>query len=133
MKFSIKDFFSKCDQLRTKLRICSHLLKKSLMEKFIFCVVSVAGWQIQLFNSTGAIVQELLPRLLKSRRYNSSTVSGKILRQSLVRFFNGQDNLCFLFARRLFNSGVHCWRIVLVFSNEVFDKVILLVQESYNM
>ena len=28
-KFSIKDFFSKCDQIRRKLRIWSHLLKKS--------------------------------------------------------------------------------------------------------
>ena len=31
MKFSIKDFFSKCDQIRGKLRIWSHLLKKSLI------------------------------------------------------------------------------------------------------
>ena len=37
MKFSIKDFFSKCDQIRSFLRTCSHLLKKSLMENFIFC------------------------------------------------------------------------------------------------
>ena len=36
MKFSIKDFFSEYDQIRRKLRIWSHLLKKSLMEKFIF-------------------------------------------------------------------------------------------------
>ena len=36
MKFSIKDFFSKCDQIRKNLRIFSHLLKKSLMENFIF-------------------------------------------------------------------------------------------------
>ena len=36
MKFSIKDFFSKCDQIRSKLRIWSHLLKKSLLENFIF-------------------------------------------------------------------------------------------------
>ena len=36
MKFSIKDSFSKCDQLRRKLRIWSHLLKKSLMGNFIF-------------------------------------------------------------------------------------------------
>ena len=35
-KFSIKDFFSKCDQIRRKLRIWSYLLKKSLMENF-FC------------------------------------------------------------------------------------------------
>ena len=37
MKFSIKDFFSKCDQIRRKL-----LLKKSLMKNFIFCVVIIA-------------------------------------------------------------------------------------------
>ena len=36
MKFSIKDFFSKCGQIRSLLRIWSHLLKKPLMENFIF-------------------------------------------------------------------------------------------------
>ena len=41
MKFSIKDFFSKCDQIRSFLRIWSHLLKKSLIENFIFCAVNV--------------------------------------------------------------------------------------------
>ena len=41
MKFSIKDYFSKCDQIRRKLWIWSHLLKKSLMENFIFCAVVV--------------------------------------------------------------------------------------------
>ena len=45
MKFSIKDFIIKCDQIRIKLQIQSHLLKKSLMEKFIFlCSV----WHIRL-------------------------------------------------------------------------------------
>ena len=39
MKFFIKDFFSKCDQICSFLRIWSHLLKKSLMENFIYCVV----------------------------------------------------------------------------------------------
>ena len=32
MKFSIKDFFSKCDQIRRKM-------KKFLMENFVFCAV----------------------------------------------------------------------------------------------
>ena len=32
MKFSVKDSFSKCDQIRRKLRIWSHFLKKPLME-----------------------------------------------------------------------------------------------------
>ena len=41
MKFSIKDFFSKCDQIHWKLRIWSHLLKKYLMENFIFRAVKV--------------------------------------------------------------------------------------------
>ena len=41
MKFSIKDFFNKCDKIRRKLRIWSHLLKKSLIENFNFlCSVS---------------------------------------------------------------------------------------------
>ena len=39
MKFPIDDFFSKCDQIRRKLRIWSHLLKKSLKENFIFRAV----------------------------------------------------------------------------------------------
>ena len=37
MKFSVKDFFNKCDQIHNFLRIWSHLLKKFLMENFIFC------------------------------------------------------------------------------------------------
>ena len=41
MNFSIKDFFSKCDQIHSFLPISSHLLKKSLMENFIYCAVSV--------------------------------------------------------------------------------------------
>ena len=35
-KFSVKDIFNKCDQIRSFLRIWSHLLKKSLMENFVF-------------------------------------------------------------------------------------------------
>ena len=39
IKFFIKDFFSKCDQIRSFLRIWSHFPKKSLVENFIFCAV----------------------------------------------------------------------------------------------
>ena len=41
LKFSIKDFLSKCDQIHSFLRIWSYLVKKILMENFIFCAVSV--------------------------------------------------------------------------------------------
>ena len=37
MKFSIKDFFSKCDQIRSFLQIWSHIMKIFLMENFICC------------------------------------------------------------------------------------------------
>ena len=39
MKFSIKVFFSKCDQIRSFLRIWTHTLKNSLRENFFFCAV----------------------------------------------------------------------------------------------
>ena len=64
MKFSFKIFLSKCDQICKKLRIRSHLLKKSFLENFIFCAVhvcflstfrrtlsSISGFQIFSFNS----------------------------------------------------------------------------------
>ena len=41
MKFCIKDFFSKCDQIHRNLRIWSHLLKNSLMENFTFSAVHI--------------------------------------------------------------------------------------------
>ena len=46
IKFSIKDFFSKCDQIRRKPRIWSYLLKKSLMGNFIFlCSVTAIDFR----------------------------------------------------------------------------------------
>ena len=35
----MKDFFSKCDEIGSFLRIWYHLLKKSLIENFTFCAV----------------------------------------------------------------------------------------------
>ena len=52
MRFSIKDFFSKCDQIRS-----SHLLKKSSMENFIFCAVA----KIKRYNK---IMNSVLTRVL---------------------------------------------------------------------
>ena len=52
MRFPIKDFFSKCDQIRSFLRIWSHLLKKSLMENFIFCAVFIVLFFLQIAPSS---------------------------------------------------------------------------------
>ena len=49
MKFSIKDFFSKCDKIRRFLLIWSYLLKKFLMENSFF--VQCLYWDyVQQFN-----------------------------------------------------------------------------------
>ena len=55
IKFSVKDFFSKCDQIRSYLRIWSHLLKKSLNGKHhflcsVWCDTRVL-WNKGLFHS----------------------------------------------------------------------------------
>ena len=57
MKLSIKDFFSKCDKIRSKLRIWSHFLKKSLMEIFIFCAVWISNRSslLHVFYKKGAL------------------------------------------------------------------------------
>ena len=68
-KFSIKDFFSKCDQIRKKLQFWSHLLKKSLMENVIFCAAYLnAREQVEevVSNKDGAFLTLLSCELLKS-------------------------------------------------------------------
>ena len=49
MKFSIKDIFSKCDQIRRKLWIWPHLLKQSLIQNLIFCAVIYRGRKFMNF------------------------------------------------------------------------------------
>ena len=46
MNFSIKDFFSKCDQICSFMWIWSHLMMKSLMENFIFCALTKLRFSI---------------------------------------------------------------------------------------
>ena len=46
IKFSIKDFFTTCDQIRSFPRIWSHLLKKSLIENFIFWALTKVDLKI---------------------------------------------------------------------------------------
>ena len=55
MKFSIKYFLSKCNQIRSFLRIWSHLLNKSLMENFIFCEVNVIDKSNTVFEGMGKL------------------------------------------------------------------------------
>ena len=63
MKFFIKDFVSKCDQIRRILGISSHLLKKSLMENFIFCAVNTNT----IFDNTQLSVMQYHNRIQVSK------------------------------------------------------------------
>ena len=75
MKFSVKDFFSKCDQIRRKLRIWSHLLKKSLMENFIFsAVVPNNPPNIRVTEDYLSSLKRVVP---ENRSCTSSTRNGK--------------------------------------------------------
>ena len=73
MKFSIKDFFCKCDQNNIFLRIWSHLLKKSLMENFIFCTVCILRdilWHIQALLRQIKRYSGIFRPLCNTSRYN---------------------------------------------------------------
>ena len=59
-------FFSKCDEIRRKLHIWSHLLKKSLMENFIFL-----QWYINFPVLNASLKILLLKSCLLMKQYNS--------------------------------------------------------------
>ena len=61
MRFSIKDFFSKCDQVRSFLLIWPHLLKKSLMENFIFSAVLVYHKTLTVYSILVVFISDVLP------------------------------------------------------------------------
>ena len=73
-KFSIKDFFSKCDQIRLFLRMWSHLLKKSFMENFVFC----AATDMQFFKPKTWLVCRINTRsyLVIKNNFNKKMISG---------------------------------------------------------
>ena len=55
--FSTKNFFVKSDQIRSFLWIWSHLLKKSLMEKFIFCPVNQKTFTLDIRETSNKLHQ----------------------------------------------------------------------------
>ena len=105
MKFSIKEFFSKCDQIHRKLRIWSHLRKKSLMKNFIFCAVCVSisrrakrsyYGNLDLKDITdnkniGATVKPLFSNKIKSAEYITFEENGKFVNndKEVGSIFNG--------------------------------------------
>ena len=100
----MKDFFGKCDQIRIYLQIWSHLLKKSLMEKFIFCAVYstfdshsehneaskreilmkiVNGWELLTFFGKSSILDVWL-----SSDYTAETRTAQKMKFCIKSFFS---------------------------------------------
>ena len=92
MKFSIKDFFSKCDQTRSFLRIWSHLLKKSLVENFIFCAVVLEAAKTSYANKT----RESLPRYLAFGTFGELLIVFSTKVNLLYLFYSTAGRCCLL-------------------------------------
>ena len=71
-KFSIKDFFKKCDQILWKLRIWSHLVKKSFLRNVFF-----VQWWLPKGQGTSFSKKVRYPKLLAKSQLSSLQVSWK--------------------------------------------------------
>ena len=72
MKFSVKDFFSKCDQIRMKRRIWLNLLKKFLIENFFFCAAPHAEFDTKnLLSKNVRDIFRTLTKILTERSWKS--------------------------------------------------------------
>ena len=96
MKFSVKDFFSKCDQIRSFLQIWSDLLKKSLMENFIFSAVNRSLYG--------------LPCWEKIARYSRNVLHQVFCRGYFLLFFNlgkaRNESQVYCFYKKLWESQI---------------------------
>ena len=91
MKFSIKYFSSKCDQIRSFFQIWSHLLEKSLMENFIFCtVILLIGKRVISFLFTKKVISRILKITVQCLFY-----------QYVAKFLKG-----FYIINNMFNSSL---------------------------
>ena len=66
MKFSIKDFFSKCDQIPQETY--PHLLKKYLMENPIFCAVQISV--MLTTNDILRVFRQLTPSVAQKKAFS---------------------------------------------------------------
>ena len=115
MKFSITDFFSKCDQIRRKLRIWSHLQNKSLMENFNFCAVhKKMNWLKRIRKKMPIIKYSLklpffsrhLPLCIRKTKYKKS-----------MQLLHCCIKCCYKYAAQLFRNNS-----LFLFSFSLLDK-----------
>ena len=109
-KFSIKDFFSNCDQTRSSLRIWLHLLKKSTMESFFFCT-------LRFFDQHGQLIHQyfkkefLFKELSRKEKKNAFSIQSFIFLITfvLVSFISPWKSYFLLNSYYAFSSEVFLW------------------------
>ena len=72
MKISIKDFCSKYDQIWSFLRIWSHLLKKYLIENFLFCAVQCL--EAQLFTTFSNLPYHIVSVIILEMKFKVNAI-----------------------------------------------------------
>ena len=129
MKFSIKDFFSKCDQIRRKLRIWSHLLKKSLMKNFIF--FAVFGFQDFIFNVFNRFFLTL--SVLPNESIKTFVLKDHIFHQNMIPLMFFLSSVAWVSQNMGHKLTFFIWVIVslfLTYDIKVFKKWIYFEQKS---
>ena len=116
MKLSIKDFSSKCDQIRSKLQIWSHLLKKFYNGKFYFlCSDTVTTIQIRSF------VSNLLLQLKFEARFLNQILIPKSTTCFRKRRFGSGNKASNLICNNKLETKLWIW-IFIIFWTQNFDS-----------
>ena len=96
MKFSFKDLFNKCEQIRSFMRICLPLLKKFLAEKFIFCALICASkWTENCCEEENNLFLASLFTFFEKNLqiFYCSVFTCKVLRPFVIYLFDGQSTV----------------------------------------
>ena len=126
MKFSIEDFFNKWDQIRMKLRNWSHLLRKFLMEKFIFCTVYISLYLFKRMNPQRqwVFVVHFFPGAVLSRwhRYSHCTCLNEKIHSISDEFSENTflNSHCNLYINCLNHFFSQCSLLILLKASENF-------------
>ena len=119
MKFSIDDFFSKCDQICSFLQIWSHLLRKSLMEDAIFCEVRVPILNKIEINFT------YFPIEINNYSYVETTLT------FLADFLNVSQSLVKVMIKNTINSARKPWTVETILIDSESNKSYLSSWHRY--
>ena len=127
IKFSIKNFFSKDDQIHSLLQLWSHLLKKSSIEKIIFGVV-LYSIKFSMF------WQSLITGMFKKMWSFSFCKNQRLVVHSILTHFSGKDTKTILlnihgvwYHGLLYNIRL-CWyafSVIFNFSSQIHLPFIL--------